>query len=297
MADFPDLIQAMEFPFSSPVLFANLQLMRAASDRGVELVLNGHGPDILFAGGAGYIHARVAEMIRNMRLLSAWKALRTVHAAEGRGPLRSLRVAAGLSLPLAKRLRRPRRAEAQSLLQQAWFRERIPAADLARNAEASLDLKELRLRELTQSVLPRFVRYERGTSALAQIRSASPFLADKLVDLALALPVECLVAEDGLTKVALRQAMQGLLPGEVLASRRRVGFPVPAEQWLLDAGAWAREHLLRASESPFLDGVALRRQTDDFFEGRSRNRWGAAMTLWKVVLLSGWIQAFDLRFD
>jgi asparagine synthase (glutamine-hydrolysing) len=299
-ADFAGLIQAMEFPFSSPVLFANLQLLRMASDRGVELVLNGHGPDILFGGGAGHIHARAAGMARKMQLFAAWKVLRPVHRHGSQGSLRTMRVAAGLCLPTVKRILWPggNRAEAQSVIQRTWFRKRLaPAEQDGVKPEASLDLKVLRLRELTQSVLPRFVRYERGTSVMTQVRNASPFLDDEIVDFALTLPVECLVAEDGLTKVALRKAMQGLLPDEVLASRRRVGFPVPAEQWLRDLGVWAREYLLRASESPFLDGIAVRRQSDDFFEGRSAHPWSAAMTLWKLILLSGWIQTFDLRLD
>ena len=299
VADFEDLIEALEFPFSSPVLFANLQLLRAAAGSGVGLVLNGHGPDLLFAGASGHIPARAAGMVRRLQLLSAWRTLRTAHPPGGKGSLQTLRTAAGICLPSVRRAFRNRvgPAEIHPTIQRAWFAERLGPPERLSDAGGKLDLRSMRLDELTRSVLPRFMRYESATSALAQVRNTSPFLADEVVDFALALPVECLIAEDGLSKVVLREAMQGLLPDDVLRFRERVGFPVPLEQWLLDSADWAREQLLRASRLPFLDGAEVCRHSDRFFAAGSIASWNSAMALWKLILLSGWIQVLGLSVD
>jgi asparagine synthase (glutamine-hydrolysing) len=72
-------------------------------------------------------------------------------------------------------------------------------------------------------------------SMAASIESRVPFLDHHLVEFAAALPPRMKLR--GLTtKWILRQAVQRLLPREIL-TRRKMGFPVPFGMWM--RGAWA----------------------------------------------------------
>jgi asparagine synthase (glutamine-hydrolysing) len=77
-----------------------------------------------------------------------------------------------------------------------------------------------------------------------------PFLDPEVFDVASTLPRSEKVAE-GTTKLALRRALEGIVPGHVL-HRRKLGFPVPIRHWLRDEMYdWARG-IVRDSQADHL---------------------------------------------
>lgn len=64
----------------------------------------------------------------------------------------------------------------------------------------------------------------------ASIESRVPFLDHKLVEFTAKMPVR-MKLRNRETKWILREAMRGILPGEIL-TRSKMGFPVPFGNWL-----------------------------------------------------------------
>ena len=82
----------------------------------------------------------------------------------------------------------------------------------------------------TKTYLHELLMKQDQMSMAASIESRVPFLDHKLVEFIAKLPNE-LKLRGGTTKWILREAMKGILPGEIL-ERPKMGFPVPMERWL-----------------------------------------------------------------
>ena len=72
--EFASLVCLEEEPFSSPVVFAQLQLFRAAQDHGVQMMLSGQGGDTMFASSTDQLLRAVLAHLRRGRWTCA-KAL------------------------------------------------------------------------------------------------------------------------------------------------------------------------------------------------------------------------------
>jgi asparagine synthase (glutamine-hydrolysing) len=126
-------------------------------------------------------------------------------------------------------------------------------------------------------------------SMSASIESRVPFLDHQLVEFAWKLP-ERMKLSGFTTKRILRDAMRGIVPSSILG-RRKMGFPVPFEQWA--AGPWnqvARDVLLdrRARERGIVKPQAVAALLDDHRAGLRRG--GDA--IWALLNLELWHRTF-----
>jgi asparagine synthase (glutamine-hydrolysing) len=80
----------------------------------------------------------------------------------------------------------------------------------------------------------------------------------------------------GTTKLALRRALEGIVPPHVL-HRRKLGFPVPIRHWLRDEMYdWARGIVRDAQADHLVDLAAVQRMLDAHRDGpidHSRRIW------------------------
>jgi asparagine synthase (glutamine-hydrolysing) len=126
-------------------------------------------------------------------------------------------------------------------------------------------------------------------SMSASIESRVPFLDHQLVEFAWKLP-ERMKLSGFTTKRILRDAMRGIVPSSILG-RRKMGFPVPFEQWA--AGPWnqvVRDVLLdrRARERGIVKPQAVAALLDDHRAGLRRG--GDA--IWALLNLELWHRTF-----
>lgn len=89
----------------------------------------------------------------------------------------------------------------------------------------------LQIAELTYSCLPQLLRFEDRNSMAYGVEARVPLLSISMVELGLQLPLRWKV-RNGWTKYALRVAMEGCLPHEIVWSRRKRGFEVPQRRWV-----------------------------------------------------------------
>jgi asparagine synthase (glutamine-hydrolysing) len=117
------------------------------------------------------------------------------------------------------------------------------------------------------------------------VEGREPFLDHRLVEFAMALPPR-LKHRDGVGKWALRQAMRGILPDEII-DRPKQGFGTPMEEWLRGPFGAKAQAAVRAS-SLRERGLLNYGQIDRLFSAHRADRGDWSKHLWNLYTVSVW---------
>ena len=290
-------VAAQDFPFGSPVVLAQAKLFRFAAEKGTDVMLSGHGPDILFGGGTSQIVLRLAELIRRGRFVAAARMLpgAAAHATVGAPRL--------LAASMRRALRGSRRGGdfANRLLWASteWFSDRMVTAkrEEPESPAAHLEPMQAMIQEqLDRSPGSTALMYEEGNARAQGLHNRLPYLTAEMVNFSRSCPSEYLVSREGQTKHVLRRALAGMLPEEILQRPARVGFAVPALPWLLEQREWAGEIYRELDSLPFFRGVPAA-ELWARLEGRTPAAWSVAYRIWRWIVLLEWARARNVRFE
>ncbi|MBI1787426.1 MAG: asparagine synthase (glutamine-hydrolyzing) [Acidobacteria bacterium] len=295
--EFDRLMFLQDAPFSSPVVFAQLQIFREAHELGFKVLLSGQGPDEYLAGYHPHIAARMASLLRQGRWTGAAHLLRRAAALPYFRPgYLSLR-AVDLALPAFARSwarRGARRFLTPHWVDARWFRERGVAMEESQPPRAGrLAMRSMLHEGMVKAPLPAILRFEDRNSMAFTIENRVPFLTPALVEFAFSLPEEYLVAPDGTVKALQRRAMRGLVPDAILDRKDKMGFPVPLTSWIETLRPWVNELLDEASRIPAVNPDRVRKASD--LAGSSEFS-ASAFLIWRLVFLAGWARRFQVVF-
>jgi asparagine synthase (glutamine-hydrolysing) len=126
-------------------------------------------------------------------------------------------------------------------------------------------------------------------SMAASIESRVPFLDHPFVEFAASVP-DSLKLQDGSAKYIFKKAVEDLLPPSI-TYRKKMGFPTPLRQWLMDSRA---KPLLALLEEPtgllasFSDRAGLRALLDRHTSGQQ----DATDRIWRLLNLQVWGDVF-----
>src|SRR5262249_39703308 len=128
---FDSLTYSQDWPFGSPVVFAQREVFRAAQEAGIKTLLSGHGADTFFAGSPWLW---VASLARNGRLRQAVRFIRLTNSA-GNVPAHQLALAAlGHMMAPMRVLARQLMYRPPKVIRTSWFRSRwVTIADSEQN--------------------------------------------------------------------------------------------------------------------------------------------------------------------
>lgn len=279
------VLRAQGEPFSSSSMYAQYKVMEAAHNTGLKVLLDGQGGDEVCGGYTSYMGVRVAGLVRAGMPIAAAGDLRGQVRRGSFGAASAIRgLARGLlSDDLNERVRRISggryavRLSGELQTAETLRREHTtPGTRLARRL----------WQEISSDSLPALLRYEDRNSMAFGIETRVPFLDYRLVELAVRLP-DRLRVNRGVTKVVLRRAMRGRVPGAILDRRDKMGFATPQMQWL---GA-GREHIAarvrggQIVQRGWIEPREIERVLDD--AARSE-RIGSQ--LWRVFILEEWLR-------
>ena len=256
VAALPHIAWQMDDPLADAAAVPLWFVARAARRR-VTVVLSGEGADELFAGYPGY---------------------RDLGTAPGTPPLPDDSIGAGRIHADADVDRYARRGTGTA---------RDVAAPLHAEARAAaLDPVTTMQHVHLATWLPGDILLKADRVSMAHgLELRVPFLDREVLAVAARLAPSEKVGGDGM-KLALRAAVAGVVPPEV-ATRPKLGFPVPIGHWLRDElHGWAREVLLETQADEHLDQRAaldlLRRyRAGEDFDWRR---------LWSLVMFCVWHQ-------
>jgi asparagine synthase (glutamine-hydrolysing) len=223
-----DLVESADRLINGSGSFAQRLLYRRARENGYPVVLVGQGSDELFGGYEPW-DVHVAQL---------WNRGRRITAVEegflsGRrrwGLVKAVRHTLGV-------VRKSRRGLAC----------RCPLAGTLQDHQRHL---------LLFDYLPSILDNEDCNSMASGVESRLPFLDHRVVEFARTLPPDYLCRR-GWTKVILRRALSGLVPGTVLRRPRKLGLPGPADGRAGIPPDAVRAARRRLAESGWFDAGAL----------------------------------------
>jgi asparagine synthase (glutamine-hydrolysing) len=225
-----ELVRCQEQPFHNASIFASFSLLAHIRQRdGIKVILTGEGSDELLGG---YIRVHLPVLLRNAGPRALWNNARALglsstvhHLAKGAaawlpaplrfGLLRRLRPVAGLLRPDFLHAYRDRAAAWHELWTGGSLRDRLEA-------------------DLTRFNLPQLLRHLDRNSMRVSMEARVPFLDHRLVEYALNLPDHHRFRH-GYSKYALRAAMAGRLPDEVVWNATKLGFGMAEQTWFASA--------------------------------------------------------------
>lgn len=148
---------------------------------------------------------------------------------------------------------------------------------------------------LRHNGLPESLHSADALSMAFSVESRAPFLDHRLVELCFSLPFDDKIS-DGWTKHLLRRSLNGLVPREILARRKKFGFLAPVAPWLrLEHNRRAVRELLldpRTLARGAFDGIRLEPQLKAFDSGPSRCARMRVLGVWRWITLELWFREF-----
>jgi len=271
-------------------------LLEECRRRGVRVRLDGEGGDEWF--GADRLH--LADLLRAGRLGTLVRRAREDAGDGGPGEVAAVLWGRGLRPLVPPALRRALRRVRGTATPPPWI-----ARDFARRVGLVDRIRE----EPTAGPWPTFAqadlwRTSGGAAAAVRAEAADrqasrfglevrhPFHDQRLVEWALSLPREQRV-RDGVEKVVLRRAMEGLLPPEVTGRGDKADFSVLYARALCRAGGAERFRATALEEAGWIDGRAVRAMAraalpPDGEADPAASRWLVA--LWRIHGLDLWLR-------
>ncbi len=126
-------------------------------------------------------------------------------------------------------------------------------------------------------------------SMAASIESRVPFLDHKLVEYSARLP-ERFKIRGKTTKWILREAMRGILPGEIL-TRKKMGFPVPMGRWLRNEFSWVVDEYV-INERAMNRGIFVEDVVRNLVAEHRAGTSDHAARLWSLINFEIWARQF-----
>jgi asparagine synthase (glutamine-hydrolysing) len=278
-SDLETLVRDQEEPFGSTSIYAQWRVMRAASQAGVVVLLDGQGADELF-GGYPWM---VGKTVLSRGPGTVLRAL--VGGGCERGPtvrqLVELRLPSGLTRAYRRRLASPY-LNAEVVEATIDFEPATPSF-----AQGSGTRRELILETFVTS-LPTLLRYADRNSMAHAREVRLPFLDRRVAEFALSLPAEFL-CRDGVTKRILRDAVRGVVPGPVLARRDKVAFEPPQSRWLATP-RW-RERVAEVLLDPATRDRGVY-DTETIEADLRAGAWRDHAALWRAFCAEVWRRSF-----
>jgi asparagine synthase (glutamine-hydrolysing) len=308
----PDLVFHQDEPIADPVCVPLYYVSKLARDSGTIVVQVGEGADEIFSGYENYVrHLRIYEKFwqhaeRFPQSLRRAASALSRPALEATGRKRAAielirRLGADeplfwggvvvydeafkprvLSETMRERMRDRSSLEVvNSYLN--YVEEERPQSDFL----SRMTYLELKLR-LPELLLMRVDKITMATSVEARV----PFLDHHLVEYAMGVPRE-LKVEGRSGKHILKRALEEILPGDLLYSRKR-GFGAPVREWFRNGLAgWFDSHLMNSTmrRREFFDYQFVARLLDE--HRRGTKDWG--FHLWALLNLSLWYERWIER--
>jgi asparagine synthase (glutamine-hydrolysing) len=295
-ANFKHLAWHQDMPLCGISGYAQWEVMRAAKEAGVKVLLDGQGGDETFGGYAKFRYAYLAALLRSGRVPTL---VREFGAMVRQGDKYVLDVRNGYRyLPKSVRrilnvdgvLRKVIKIELGRIVSDSS----MPATRLWRNAWGrGAAIRCIQTDDILTDTLPQLLRYEDRSSMAFSIEARVPLLDHRLVEYGLALP-DHLKVQRGWSKFAFREAMEGLMPESVRLRKSKLGFAAPDRRWLSqDLRPQVNELLsedLRCDK--YVDPRALRRWYSSDEAGKSNT--ASYLGLFRIISLEMWMRVFNV---
>lgn len=284
-------------PFGSTSIFAQNCVFHLAKQQGVTVMLDGQGADEMLAGYPFYRGARLSSLLRQFKLIEAFKFQKSSQLIPDAGNLKYLVMTAGAAILPADLQQAARRLSgmnvAETWMNQKWFSSRSVTPENLSHVSGSEVLKETLIQSI-ETTLPMLLRYEDRNSMAHSIESRVPFLTTKLVEYILSLPEEYLISPDGTSKSIFREAMRGIVPDSILDRQDKIGFATSEQKWLQQVAPWV-DRLLDSDTSRGIVAFNYQHVLSEWQAAKSFTK-PLDLRFWRWINTIAWTQRFGIRY-
>jgi asparagine synthase (glutamine-hydrolysing) len=280
--DFEKISYTMDFPLLGSSAISQYYVMKLAKEKGIKVILSGQGADDYMGGYMHSYYRLYAEWMKHFqfgKLSKGIKDYKKIHEASN-SKLTNVLMKSALSSFMS-----------EDAIYKFEYKNYLPFLGNQKTKWNAFDnfssskLNEFHFALMNYSSLPTLLHYEDRNSMAHSIESRVPFLDHRLVDLLFQFPDE-LKINNGWTKFALRQSMEGVLPKEIQWRTDKKGFVTPGEiLWLRGSLA----HLLEIdyAQLSFLDKTKTKKIIDEFKAGNNK----FAALVWRIATLNHWMKS------
>jgi asparagine synthase (glutamine-hydrolysing) len=151
-------------------------------------------------------------------------------------------------------------------------------------------LPEVLRRELCSTNLPALLHYEDRNAMAFSIESRVPYLDVRFVEYVASLPPDQKI-RNGVTKIALRNAVKGIIPECIRCRMDKMGFVTPEQIWMKET---LRPFVLAVISAdsfrarPYWNADAVMRDYQAFLGGGS----AYSPEIWRIVCTELWLRKF-----
>lgn len=295
------MVKVHQEPVATATWLSHFLVCKKIAEEGFDAVFGGLGGDELNAGEYEYFFYHFADLKASGRtqcltgeieLWAAyhdhplWKKNRqtaetTINRTCGEG---------GQCLPDKERMRRYFRALNPDYADLATF------APVMENPFTSY-LKNRTWQDLSRETTPCCLRAEERQTSAFGVQNFVPFLDHRLVEFMFRVPGVMKIRR-GVTKILLREAMQGILPEITRARIKKTGWNAPAHLWLSGKNGVVLKDMIRTSRFSSL-GIYKTDEVDKIVDEHHRIVQGQTVTenhmmfLWQVLNLVIWTESID----
>jgi len=297
--DLDDLIITLGEPFSSTSTYAQYRVFKNINQKKIKVSLDGQGADEIFAGYQGFPAHRALSYAENFDFIGLFKFLFNWSRWPGRSLFSGIFYFLSLGLtPKAKNffLKLINKNPHHKWLNIAYLKTKDINIDSQKNDLDKLhknNYKEIRGRRLIGKLryetcrggLVALLRHADRVSMRWSIESRVPFLNKEIVEFVFSLPEEYLISKKGRTKNILREALSGLVPGQILERKDKIGFRASDKELLIDLSKNIEDYFSIAKKIPFL-------KYDECILEFKKNMLGkneVDASLWRLLNLCRWL--------
>lgn len=273
-----EICRIQDEPFGSPSICMQYFVMQQARASGCPVMLDGQGADEILLGYSKFMVLAFSHAWRSGGLPQLLRTLTNSWAANAAlTPRTSLQYLVGTLLSPLRAARVRRRLSFLHLPLQ-------PVRRLYNSVSAAAtDCRRTQLLELFQTSLPALLRYEDRNSMAHSVEARLPFLDYRLVEAALALPVDQKI-HNGWSKYPLRTS--GILPDAIAWRRSKLGFNAPERSWI---GGYSRQMLAQTLDSPLIAAMADRVSLERHWHRLDRREQ------WRLFNVAIWADIYGVR--
>lgn len=286
-AAIPEIVWYLDDPVADPALVP-LYFVAKEARKHVKVVLSGEGADELFGGYTIYREplslAAFDKLPGGLRRLAGKVSDLIPEGTRGKSLLHRG------SLTLEQRYYGNARsfsdAQLRSVLREfrpEWTHQDVTAPIYAQSAGWDPVTRMQHLDLFTWLRGDILVKADKITMANS-LELRVPFLDTEVFRVAEQVPLEQKITKET-TKYALRQALEGIVPGHVL-HRAKLGFPVPLRHWLrgTELYDWARQQITESQTDHLLDKAAVMAMLDAHRAGNGDH----SRRLWTLLVFMIW---------
>jgi asparagine synthase (glutamine-hydrolysing) len=271
-----EVVYTQEEPFPDTSIFMSYFVSKKAKEIGCKVLLNGQGGDEVLLGYERYLTAP----FNNLNIFSFFKQF---YLQSNKNSLKLGRLFL-MYIYFNSLIIRTR-----SLKRKSYLKNKIKSSfnfnTLKESSNASNNVVDFQIYEITNLQLPHLLRYEDRNSMRNSIESRVPFLDYRIVEAGISFPLKHKIF-NGWTKYILRKSMDNILPKEITWRKSKLGFNAPDKTWL---EGYSDTMLSLVKKSDLLNEIA---QMDELVK---EYHTLPITERWKYYNIAKWEKIFDVK--